>query len=100
MIVLAFLTSSRKIIRFQIRGKVVKYFDELWKDGIQIYPLHKPTIDKLKKSQNLNIRMMAALILDANKGKDLKEYESCKNEREIAEYIRKDCKSRGLLEIK
>ena len=100
MIKLSFVGPQRKIIRFEIEGKIVRYFDELWKDGIQIYPLDTLLINRLKINRNLNIRLMAALILDANKGKNLEEYNNCKTEEDLARLIRKDCKLKGLIEIK
>jgi len=101
MIKLAFIASNRKIIKFDIEGAKVIYFDEIWKEGIQIYPKDSNLILRLKHSRKLNLQAMAALILDANKGKDFEEYNSCMgNEGVIADFIRKDCKSKGLLEIK
>jgi len=101
MIRLAFIGPQRKIIKFHIDGPKVFYFDEIWKDGIQIYPKDAELILKLKNSRKPNLQMMAALIFDANKGKDFEEYESCNgNEGEIAKFIIKDCVSKGLMEIK
>lgn len=100
MMILSFVGPQRKIITFEIDGKIVKYFDEVWKDGIQIYPLDNNLIRKMRRTGNKNIQMMAALILDSNRGKELKEYKSCKTEEDIANFIRKDAKSKALLEAK
>ncbi|GAG04731.1 unnamed protein product, partial [marine sediment metagenome] len=89
---------ARKVIRFEIENKVVHYFDEVWKSGVQVMPLDKHVITKMRRSGNKNIQVMAALILDANKGQDLKDYNSCKTDEDVAEMIRKDCKSKGLIE--
>lgn len=97
---LAFIGPQRKIIQFEIEKKVVTYFDEMWKKGIQVYPLDKKLIMKMKRTGNKNMQFMAALILDANRGKELKEYESCNTEGDIAKFIRKDCENKGLVEIK
>lgn len=99
MIQLSFIGPQRKIIRFFINGKIVMYYDEIWKKGVQIYPKDEHLLLKLRRGGQ-NLKIMAALILDANKGKDLEEYNSCKTEEDIAEFIRKDCKSKGLLEVK
>lgn len=99
MIKLAFVGPQRKIIRFEIEKKVVKYFDELWKNGIQIYPLDKKLIIKMKRMGGQNIKFMVALILDCNKGKDLEEYNSCNSDEEVAEFIKRDCKSKGLIKV-
>jgi len=101
MIKIAFITGNRKVIKFEIDGTRVIYFDELWKQGIQIYPKDSNLILRLKNSRKPNLQVMAVLILDANKGKDLEEYESCNgNEGAIADFIRKDCKNKGLMEVK
>ena len=55
---------------------------------------------KMKRTGNKSMQFMAALILDANKGKELKDYEACNTEEDIAKLIRKDCESKGLIEIK
>ena len=88
------------MIKFEIDGAKVTYFDDIWKKGIQIYPKDSNLILRLKNSRKPNLQVMAALILDANREKDLEEYKSCKgNEGAIADFIRKDCKSKGLLEV-
>ena len=97
---ISFVGPQRKIIAFSIEGKVVRYFDEVWKDGIQIYPLDNKLIKKMRRTGDKNIQFMVALILDSNKGKDLEEYNSCKTEEDIVNFIRKDGKSKGLIEIK
>ena len=95
------MTSARKIIKFEVSGERVTYFDEIWKQGIRIYPKDQNLIEKLRRSGKTNLKMMAALIIDANAGQDLKDYESCYgNENKIADFIRMDCKSKGLMEIK
>lgn len=92
--------AQRKVVGFEVEGKKVKYFDEMWKEGIQIYPLDEKLIKKLKRTGDKTLQVMAALILDSNKGENLKEYQSCNSEEEIIEFIRKDCRNRGLLEVK
>ena len=101
MIRLAFVGSQRKIIRFHINGNIVIYFDDIWKDGVQIYPKDQSLIERLKHSDKSNLKMMAALLIDANSGKDLLEYKSCNgSEDKISEFIIKDCVSKGLMQIK
>ena len=99
MIKLAFFTGNRKVIKFTIENKVITYFDDMWKKGIQLMPLDKVLIERLKNGK-MNLRMMAALILDTNKGENLKQYEQCKTDEDIATMIRKDCKEKALLEVK
>lgn len=96
---LAFIGPNRELVSFLIEGKRVIYFDKFWKQGLQIYPLDLKLINKLKRG-GLNLKVMAALILDANKGESLKEYQSCKKEEDLANMIRRDCLSKGLIETK
>ena len=100
MIKLGFIGPNRKILKFVVEGKKIIYFDEIWKNGVQIMPLDTNLTNKLIKSGKPNLKVMAALIFDANRGDNLNEYESCETEEELAEFIRKDCKTKGLLEIK
>lgn len=98
---LVFIGPQRKLIRFHIDKEKVIYFDDIWKDGVQIYPKDEKLIKELINSGKQNLRMLAALILDANKGKELEQYLECKGDEEkIALIIRRDCKSRGLMEVK
>lgn len=100
MIKLTFVGPARKIFRFHIHERNVRYFDDLWKLGVQVYPRHDSTIKRLSNSRNANFKVLAALLIDANKGKDLEEYNSCKTDEDIANFIRKDCKLKGLIEAR
>lgn len=100
MIKLAFITGAKKIIKFSIDGKTIKYYDDLWREGIQIMPKDDRLIKNLIRSGKPSLKLQAALILDANKGKDLEEYNRCNTEEELAEMIRNDCKSKGIMEAK
>ena len=95
-----FITPQRKIIRFKIDKKRVIYFDDIWKEGVQIMPKDQNFTERLTRSGKTNLKLMAALIIDANKGKNFKEYLKCRNDEEIARVIRKDCRSKGLSEVK
>lgn len=96
---LAFIGPQRKIIRFEIEGNIVRYFDDMWKYGIQLYPMQKENVKALLNSRSERMKAVGLLIADANHGKNLEEYESCKNEEDLANMIRKDCRSKGLKEI-
>ena len=100
MIQIAFMTGARKIIRFVIVGKTITYRDDLWPSGIQIMPENLSLIQKLLGSRKPNLITMAHLIIDSNKGDNLKEYEKCNTEQELADMIRKDCTNKGLMEVK
>ena len=95
----SFMTQSRKIISFRVKDRVVIYFDEIWNDGIQILPKDPQVMIKLMQSRNKDIKVIAALIMDANKGKNLKDYESCKTEQELIDFMSKECLEKGLLKV-
>lgn len=100
MIKIAFMTLNKKIIRFEVEGSKVLYFDDIWTSGVQIYPMDVSFVNKLRISRNGDMKVLAALIIDANSGKDLMEYRSCKgDENKIAGMIIKDCKSKGLVQV-
>jgi len=92
-------TSNRKVVRFEIEGRGVRYFDDLWKDGIQIYPMDRLQVKKMVFSRRPSVSAVGLLITDANSGKNFEEYEACKTEEDIAEIIRKDCLIKGLKEV-
>lgn len=100
MINLAFLAGNRKIIRFSVDNKKIVYFDDIWKQGIQIMPKDQNIIEKLQRGRKPALKLMAKLIKETNSGSELKEYESCKGDEDVANMIRKDCKSKGLMEVK
>jgi len=87
------------MIKFEIEKKIIRYFDDMWKEGIQIMPKDKSMIEKLKKG-GMNQKMMAALIIDANKGSNYHEYLRAKDDKKVSEIIIKDCRAKGLMEAK
>lgn len=103
MIKLSFL-AQRKVIHFHIKDKVITYYDDNWPDGIQIVPSQTPEMKLMLKKMLVDrrpaIRGAATFIVDANSGKNKEEYEKCNTDSEVAELIRRDCKEKGLLEVK
>lgn len=103
MVDIAFM-AQKKVIRFSVEGKVVKYYDDLWKEGLQIMPSQTPEMRLLLKKMLVHrkpaVRTQGALIVDANSGKNKEEYESCKTDEEVVEIIRREGKMKGLLEVK
>lgn len=78
---------------------MVVYNDSIW-NNVQLYPLDKELVKRLAVDNKVNLRIMADLIVEANTGDNLKQYENCTTDEEVAEIIRKDCKLKGLKEIK
>lgn len=99
MVQLAFIGPQRKVIRFEIEGLVVRYYDDMWNNGIQLYPMLKENVKYLLASRSPRMKAVGLLIFDANRGKNLEEYEICKTDEDVAEIIRRDCKLKGLKEI-
>ncbi len=99
MVQLAFITPQRKVIRFEVEEKVVRYFDDIWKHGIQLYPMQKENVKALLASKSEKMKAVGLLIFDANDGKNLEEYQSCKDDLEVVDLIRRDCVLKGLKEI-
>lgn len=87
-----------KLIGFEIEDKKVIYHDDFWFRGLQIYPLKQSLVNSLKASKSEKMRTYGLLIEEANSGKELEEYNLCQTDEDVAEVIRRDCKSRGLVE--
>ena len=100
MITIAFIAGNRKIIKFSIEGRIVNYYDDIWKKGVQILPKDQNLIEKLQRSGKENLKIMARLIREANSGENKREYDKCHTEEQIANMIRKDCNEKGLMEVK
>lgn len=98
MIHLAFMTVGRKIISFTIDNKVIIYKDEIWKKGVQFMPKDQNLVEKLLRNKDLKV--LGLMIIKENSGETLKEYESCKTDEAVAEFVRRDCLIKGLREIK
>jgi len=100
MIQLGFITGARKVIRVQIIDRKIIWFDDIWKNGVQIMPKDQNLIEKLRRSGQPAMKMQAALIIDSNSGDNLREYEKCKSEEDLANMIRKEFNNKGVMEVK
>jgi len=96
---ISFVGPNRKILSFEVAGRIVRYFDDIWKEGVQIMPKDENFIKKLLRSGNPEFKMLAALIFDSNKGKNLEEYNACNTEEDLINMIRKELELKGLLEV-
>ena len=103
MIQLGFITGARKMIKVQIIDKKIIWFDDIWKNGVQIMPKDQNLIEKLRRSGQPAMKMQAALILDSNKGDNLREYEKCCKksniEEALADMVRKEFNNKGVMEV-
>ena len=94
------MAPQRNIIKFKVDNRIVYYFDKVWGKGLQVLPKNPSHILKMKRSGKQGIQFMVALILDANKGENLREYRGCQTDEEVAEFVIKDCKLKGIMEVK
>jgi repressor of nif and glnA expression len=96
---LGFLTMNKKVIKFTIDNRIIKYYDDSWKDGVQFMPKDSQMVTKLIRKGG-DFKELAIRMMKANAGDNLIEYESCKTEEELAGVVRREAKSQGLLEVK
>ena len=95
---LSFIANGKEM-KFVIEGKVVRYFDEFWEKGIQLYPMDRLLVKQLALSRSERMRKYADNIAEANQGENLKEYESAQTEEDLREIIIKDAKKNGLTRV-
>lgn len=95
-------TIQREVIRFRVEDMKIIYFDRKWQRGIQFIPKDPKFMFKLITSRNRfpMANKIIQWVNNANTGKNLEQYKSCKNNEELAEIVRKDAKSKGCVEIK
>jgi hypothetical protein len=102
MIKLSFVAQNRDIIHLSVEGKIIKYYDKIWKNGVQFMPKDPQFVLKLLKARNTIpfSNQIISWINESNTGKNLEEYNNCKTEEELAEMVKRDAKIKGLLEVK
>lgn len=95
-------TFNREVIKFSIQDKVIRYYDRKWSNGIQFMPKDVELIKKLIMNRNRipHAQQILDWIRDANTGKNFEEYTRCTTDEEVAEVIRRDAASKGLVEVK
>lgn len=93
---------NREPIRFNIEGKVITYFDRKWDKGVTFMPRNPELVKYLLMNQRRfpKAQDIITWINDANSGKNLEEYDACTTEEQIADIVRRDALSKGLVEIK
>lgn len=99
MIKLAFFTMNKKVIKFEIDNRIIIYKDDMWPSGVQLMPIDVHLVKEMRFSRKPNLKIMADLIINTNSGKELEEYNACKTDEALAEMVRKDAKSKALMEI-
>jgi hypothetical protein len=88
-------THERELIIFEIENKSIVYKDRKWQEGIRFIPRDDAFIKKVILSRNRISYKLVEWINEANTGKNLAEWQACKDDESVAEVIIKDAKSRG-----
>ena len=99
---LSFMASNRDIINLKIEGRIITYYDKIWKAGVQFIPKDPQFMLKLLQSRNRIpfANHILQWVNESNSGKNLEQYNNCKTEEELAEMVRADAKSKALIEVK
>ena len=90
-------TYDRELIIFEIENKVIVYKDRKWQTGIKFIPKDADFIKKIIFSRNALSSNLLKWIAEANSGKSLAEWESCKDDDAVADVVIRDAKSRGCI---
>lgn len=95
-------TINREIVTFRIEDRKITYFDRKWTEGVPFIPRDAEYIKKLLLHQRQFpfAQQIIAWIEESNSGKNEEEYKSCTTDEQIAELVRRDAMSKGLMEIK
>ena len=88
-------TYNHNVIIFEINNKHIRYYDEKWKMGINFIPKDHDFVRTVIMSRNRIAAEMIRWINDANSGKNLAEWEACKDDYDVAEIVKRDAKLKG-----
>ncbi len=95
MIKLVF-TAGRETISIEIENKSITYKDRRFTNGFLFMPLNSELKKKLLMPRINRIpKEIVDLINDANRGKNLKEYENAKDDESLAVIIKRDAALKG-----
>jgi len=86
--------ANRETMQWKVDNKLVTYKDRRWPGWIQVIPQDDALLKRLQEIGG-SVQVLSALIIDANSGKNLKEWENAKNDQEVADIIVKDSKLQG-----
>lgn len=84
---------NRELLNFQIDGKIIRYTDRKWKHWLQCLPRPDDFIKQINMSRNVFPSFLTHLFQFTEE--EITEYESAKNEEELAEIIIRDCSLKG-----
>lgn len=88
-------TFEREVIIFEINNKKIRYYDRKWQNGINFIPRDNDFVKLVLFSRNRINHNIVEWINDANAGSNLKEWEDCKDDEEVAVIVKRDAKIKG-----
>lgn len=88
-------TFERELILFDINNKEIRYYDRKWPKGVRFIPKDEGLVKMILFSRNKYNYKIIEWINEANSGQSLEEWKACKDDQEVAEYVKKDAKLRG-----
>jgi len=88
-------TINKDIIIFDIDNKNIIYRDRKWPNGVRFIPKDADFVKQIIFSRNRISGQLINWINEANSGKSFAEWESCKDDFEVAEIVKRDARSRG-----
>jgi len=88
-------TFNQEVLLFDINNKEIIYRDRKWPNGLRFIPKDPELVKMVIMSRNRIGNQLITWINDANSGKNLAEWEECKDDDDVAEVVKKDAKMRG-----
>lgn len=86
-------TYNRDVLNFLIRGKEIYYTDRKWKNWLRCLPVPEGFIKQIKMSRNKIPAFIGNLFNFTDE--EMAQYEKAKGEKELAQIIIADAKSKG-----
>ena len=96
MIKLTFMVQAGinpELIHITITGKQIIYSDRIWSMGVVLLPQNKEMENKILMSRNKYPQHLLNMFKLSDN--DIKEYESCNTENELADFAIRDCNLKG-----
>jgi len=90
-------TFNQEVIIFDINRKEIIYRDRKWPKGIRFIPKDEGLVKLIIFSRNKISNNLITWIEDANSGKNLAEWEACKDDDDVAEIVKRDAAIRGCI---
>ena len=88
-------TRVRETFTIEVENKIIVYKDKKFPTGFQFMPKDKDFKKIVLFSRNKIPKEIIQLVEESNSGKNLKEYQSVKNDEELIPIIIRDAKLKG-----